>query len=359
LSSDDGSGWGETARGPVPRWLFVIAAVLLGALISVQARVSADLAKRSDVYNAAWITVATGAVILLVIIAFSRKARHGFRSVASGLRSRTLPWWALVGGLCGMFFVVTQGTAAGALGLAMFGMAVVAGQVIGGLVFDWIGLTGDEKRRPTTLRVLGSLLAIAAVTWGAIAGEGAKIDVLLILMAFAAGIGLALSAGVTGRVQATSNSVITSGMVNHTVGLTVIVLILTLTAPGDLSRFQVPSPAEPWLYVGGMIGPIGVALSGTLVRILGVLLLGLGMVAGQLIGALVLELIVPTASGGIQPSSVIGIALTLVAVGLTSLDGRGTRAGAGAGTRGVAAPERGRGDRSCEAGSASGSAAAG
>jgi bacterial/archaeal transporter family-2 protein len=335
----------------VPIWIAVVAAVALGALISVQARVSAALAERTDVDNAAWVTVFIGTVILVVILALSRKARHGFRSVLSALRDRTLPWWALVGGLCGMFFVVTQGTAAGVLGLAMFGMSVVAGQVVGGLVFDWIGLAGGARRHPTWLRVLGSLLAIAAVSFGAIAGEGAKLDVLLIVMAFAAGVGLALSAGVTGRVNTASSNPATTGLINHLVGLVAIVAILVTTAPGNLSRFRLPS--EPWLYVGGMIGPVGVAMTAILVSSLGVLLLGLGMVAGQLIGALVLELVVPTASGGVQPASVVGIAVTLIAVALTSLDGRRKRAERGtrvAVSRARRAPEAGAPPESAAAG---------
>jgi transporter family-2 protein len=316
-----------TAGRPVPIWIAVAAAVALGALISVQARITAALAERSDVYNGAWVTVAVGTAILVVILALSSQARRGLRRVGVALRARTLPWWALVGGLCGMFFVVAQGTAAGVLGLAMFGMAVVAGQVVGGLVFDWIGLAGGAKRPPTRLRVLGSLLAVGAVGWGAIAGRGARIDVLLVLMAFSAGAGLALSAGVTGRVNATADHPATSGLVNHLVGLLAIVTILTVTAPGDLSRFRLPD--DPWLYLGGAIGPVGVAMTAVLVARLGVLLLGLGMVAGQLIGALVLELIVPTASGGVQPASVVGIAVTLVAVALTSFEGRGRRARVG------------------------------
>jgi transporter family-2 protein len=328
------------------------AAVALGALISVQARVSAALAEKSDVYNAAWVTVLIGTVILLGVLLLSAKARRGIRAVVAALRTRTLPWWALVGGMCGMFFVVTQGTAAGVLGLAMFGMSVVAGQVAGGLVFDWIGLAGGDRRRPTRLRVLGSLLAIGAVSFGAAAGEGAKVDVPLILMAFTAGVGLALSAGVTGRVNATSNDPAASGLVNHLVGLAAIVAVLVGTAPGDLSRFRLP--AEPWLYLGGMIGPVGVAMTAILVSRLGVLLLGLGMVAGQLIGALVLELLVPTRSGGVQLASVVGIAVTLAAVALTSLDGREKRA-APATRRAVP----GAADRPRDVGDAPGSAAAG
>ena len=86
------------------------------------------------------------------------------------------------------------------------------------------------------------------------------------------------------------------------------------------ARFALPT--EPWLFLGGVIGPIGVAAGAILVHRLGVLLLGLGMVAGQLIGALLLELIVPTSNGGVQLASVAGIVLTLIAVGVTSLEGR-------------------------------------
>jgi transporter family-2 protein len=103
-----------------------------------------------------------------------------------------------------------------------------------------------------------------------------------------------------------------------------------------------------------MIGPVGVAMTAVLVGSLGVLLLGLGMVAGQLIGALVLELIVPTGSEGVQLSSVVGILITLLAVALTSLDGRAKRAAPA--TRG-AVP--GAADRPRDARDAPGSAAAG
>ena len=345
----------DGTRRSLPIWVPIAAAVGLGALVAAQGRVSAALAQRSDVYNGAWVTVITGTTILLVILALSPKARMGFRRVGSGLRSRTLPWWTLAGGACGIFFVVTQGTAAGPLGLAMFGMAVVAGQVVGGLIFDWVGLSGDGKRHPTRLRVLGSLLAVGAVSWGAVAGEGAKIDVLLILMAFISGVGLALNSGLNGRVQGASSSPPASGLVNHLVGLLAIVTILVVTAPGHWDRFSLPN--QPWLYLGGVIGPIGIAMSAVLVGRLGVLLLGLGMVAGQLIGALVLELIVPTAGGGIQVASVVGIALTLAAVGITSLDGRTKRSADAAETSTEPAPHD-RATRPREAGEPSGSAAA-
>ncbi len=329
MSDDDPKGTSVRRRGllgrvkgeggAIPIAIGAPAAVLLGALVSAQARVSADLAERSDVYSAAWVTVATGTVVLLVVVIASGTARRGFGRVASAVRARTLPWWALLAGMAGIFFVLAQGTAAGVLGLAIFGMAVVAGQVVGGLVFDWIGLAG-ERRHPTALRILGSVLAIAAVTLGAVAGEDSRIDVGLIAMAFVSGVGLAGASGATGRVRGAAGSAATAGMINHLVGLALVVAILVMTAPGEVTRFQ--PPGEAWLYLGGVIGAVGVALGAVLVGSLGVLLLGLGMVAGQLIGALVLELIVPTGAAALQPATFLGIALTLLAVGLTALDGR-------------------------------------
>ena len=82
----------EPKKRAVPRWLQLLVAVALGCLISVQARVSADLAERSDVYSAAWVTVITGTLILLVIVIVSRPARRGLRSVAAAVRAKSLPW---------------------------------------------------------------------------------------------------------------------------------------------------------------------------------------------------------------------------------------------------------------------------
>ncbi|MGH3909994.1 MAG: DMT family transporter, partial [Pseudonocardiaceae bacterium] len=58
------------------------------------------------------------------------------------------------------------------------------------------------------------------------------------------------------------------------------------------------------------------------VPITGVLLLGLGTVAGQLIGALLLDLFVPAGQGHLTAATLIGTALTLVAVTVIALPGR-------------------------------------
>ena len=60
--------------------------------------------------------------------------------------------------------------------------------------------------------------------------------------------------------------------------------------------------------------------------ILGVLLLGLGMISGQLIGSLVLDLVVPAEGHELGIPTVVSTIVTLLAVSLTILGGRRRRA---------------------------------
>jgi transporter family-2 protein len=75
------------------------------------------------------------------------------------------------------------------------------------------------------------------------------------------------------------------------------------------------------LYLGGAIGAIFIAIAAAVVRDTGVLLLGLGTVAGQLGGALVLDLVLP---GGARPGAATyaGVLLTLGAVLLATVPSR-------------------------------------
>ena len=73
-------------------------------------------------------------------------------------------------------------------------------------------------------------------------------------------------------------------------------------------------PTEPWLYLGGSIGVVFIAIAAAVVRYTGVLLLGLSMVAGQLVGALGIDMLAPGGSGRPNTLTLIGVALTLIAV---------------------------------------------
>jgi transporter family-2 protein len=77
-------------------------------------------------------------------------------------------------------------------------------------------------------------------------------------------------------------------------------------------------PGEWWYYVGGPLGIVTILTAVAAVRYTGVLLLGLASVAGQLIGAVLLDVVVPTA-GGLTLASVLGTVVTMVAVGIAAI----------------------------------------
>jgi transporter family-2 protein len=73
-------------------------------------------------------------------------------------------------------------------------------------------------------------------------------------------------------------------------------------------------PHQPWLCLGGAIGVGFTAIGVAVVRRIGVLLLGLAVIVGQLTGALVLDLVVPGPAGRPGFTAALGAALTLLAV---------------------------------------------
>nr|WP_269091022.1 DMT family transporter [Actinopolymorpha cephalotaxi] len=107
---------------------------------------------------------------------------------------------------------------------------------------------------------------------------------------------------------------------------------LVIAAAVDVGLRGLPAswPSNPLLYVGGLFGIAFISLAAYVVKITGVLLLGLTSVAGQLVGALVLDAALPTSSAHLTTTTIIGTLLTLVAVGIAAAPAR-RRSGATSG----------------------------
>ena len=80
-----------------------------------------------------------------------------------------------------------------------------------------------------------------------------------------------------------------------------------------------PLPAQWWYYLGGPLGCIFIGVGALLVRSLGVLVTGLGMIAGQLLGSLGLDLMLPVPGTVVTLPTVLGTLLTLGAIILATL----------------------------------------
>ena len=134
-------------------------------------------------------------------------------------------------------------------------------------------------------------------------------------MVVAAGLLISVQQALNGQIRAQTGDAGVTTLVNFLVGTTALVLAyLVFSSPG---RGHWPGPGQWWLYGGGSLGVIFIAVAAVTVRTLGVLRLGLATVAGQLVGAIVLDLVAPATEHGVAIATVVGALLTFVAVGIS------------------------------------------
>jgi transporter family-2 protein len=162
----------------------------------------------------------------------------------------------------------------------------------------------------TLPRVAGVLLAIGATMISAL-GARSDPDVLLLTLAVLAGSLLALQAAANGQLARETGEPFFASLVNIFVGLTALgAVALVAIATSGIDSF----PSNPLAYAGGLLGAFVVYVTATTVQALGVLRLGLALVAGQMACALIVDLIAPARGEPVTAVTVIGVALTMIAV---------------------------------------------
>lgn len=304
------------------RTLGLVGAGVTGVLLAMQSRINGALGARlEDGVAAAVLSFGIGLIVLAGLTAAIPAARRGVHRVVHAVRVRgELRWWHCAGGVCGGYLVFSQGVTASALGVALFTVAVVAGQVTSGLVVDRFGLGPAGRQQVTVPRVIGAGLAVIAVVIAVSAQLGSAQASWLVLLPVLAGIGMAWQAAVNGRVKQTAESAVTAAALNFATGT--ITLLVAFLAEAGVRGLPRSLPGEPWLYTGGLLGIFVIGGATVLVRYTGVLVLSMGMVAGQLLGALLLDLVVPAPGTHIAMSTLVGTGLTLLAVGIAAFPTR-------------------------------------
>lgn len=295
-------------------------AVLGGVALAVQGRINGQLGHQlNDGVLAALISFSVGSILLVAALPILPAARAGVGRLREAVRTMALRPWQLLGGTCGAFLVTMQGLTVSILGVAVFSVAVVAGQIVSSLPVDRAGL-GPGGPQPITLpRAAGALLAVIAVIVS-VSDHGAITDpggLWWAVLPAVAGLGLAWQAAVNGRVRAAADNVVTPTVVNFLVGTSA----LLVAAVVDVLVRGLPTgmPGQWWLYTGGTLGIVAIMTAVTAVRFTGVLLLGMAQVAGQLIGAVLLDVFVPAEGVELSATRIAGIALTMVAVGIAAI----------------------------------------
>lgn len=315
----------STSRLPVLAGLPL--AVGAGLAIPVQGRINGALGARlGDGIAAAVVSFSTGLLVMILISLLLPRGRAGLARILPAVRSRAFPRIYVLAGGIGALFVLAQSFTVGLLGVALFTVATVTGQTVSGLLVDRLGLGPAGKKPVTGIRVIGCVLTIASVAWAVsprLAGSGATGDggpaglLLPLLLPVAAGFLMSFQQAMNGTATMHYGTPIAATLVNFVAGSLVLWAALgvklLVAGPGN------PLPGEWWYYLGGPMGCVFIGLGALLVRSLGVLVTGLGMIAGQLLGSLALDVVLPAPGTVVAPATVLGTVLTLGAIILATL----------------------------------------
>jgi transporter family-2 protein len=297
-------------------------AVATGLFIPVQGRINGALGVAlGDGIGAAVVSFSTGLVVMTAISLALPKGRAGLARILPAVRERQFPPFYVMAGCIGAFFVFAQSFTVGLLGVALFTVAAVTGQTLSGLLVDRMGIGPAGKRPITGIRVLGSVLTVAAVAWAVSprfsAGESGLQLLVPVMLPLLAGFLMSFQQAMNGTATVHYGTPIAATLVNFIAGgaLLWVAWLIKLAVAGAGN----PLPAQWWYYLGGPLGCIFIGIGALLVRSLGVLVTGLGMIAGQLLGSLGLDLIVPVPGTVIALPTVLGTVLTLGAIILATL----------------------------------------
>lgn len=304
-------------------WVFyLLTALAAGAAIPSQGRVNAELVTVvQDPVLTTLLSFLSGLIIMALAVPLSPRGRRAMKKVIPSIRSGEVKAWYLFAGFIGAYFVLTQSLAMGAVGIAVFSVAVVTGQTVGGLLWDRIGLGPAGRKRISAMRGFGAVLTVAAVLW-TVSPQLSTTDrgilwLLLVLLPFSGGFLQAAQQALNGRQLAAYGNSLPGTLFNFATGTAVLAVAWLIKIAID--GIGEPLPTTWWYYLGGPFGIVFIALGAYLVSRVGVLLAAMGMIAGQLLGSLLLDVLFPAPGSLITAATVLGTVLTLLAVGVASL----------------------------------------
>lgn len=300
-------------RGPDLRYLGAfLLSVAAGSMVALQSRINGELGlELGSGSMAALISFSSGTLLLAAAVLLSSAAKSGIKQVISQVRSGSLPWWATTGGLGGGLIVLTQGISAGTLGIALFSVALVTGQTLGSATIDSNGWLGVAKISLTKSRITGAILAVAGAYLALSLGTfpTSRLSYLFLLPALA-GLAAGYQQAANGRIRGVAQSALAATFINFMFGTALVLAVVFVSS--FFSDTEIAIPQNWWLWTGGLVGTIFIAIQTKTVAVIGVLGLGVSLVSGQLLAAVVLDLTFPITSAGPQQATIWGALVTLI-----------------------------------------------
>jgi transporter family-2 protein len=139
----------------VKYYLYLASAIAIGAALSLQPSINTTMAR---VLGSPLLSAVISITISFVVVVCLWLA---LGSTSDDLtRVKQLPWWIFVGGIIGVVFVAGAIVTAPALGVALFFVCVVTGQLLGSTVIDHIGAFGLEVKPINSMKMIGLGLVV-------------------------------------------------------------------------------------------------------------------------------------------------------------------------------------------------------
>jgi transporter family-2 protein len=136
-------------------WPFIFLAMLGGAVTPLQAGLNNRLGRElGSPWFGTWANFIVGALAASTVVLALRIPWPTFAACAGA------PWWAWLGGLCGVTLVFSATASIPHLGYAGLILAIVAGQILASLVLDHFGFVGQRVREISPMRLGGVALVL-------------------------------------------------------------------------------------------------------------------------------------------------------------------------------------------------------
>lgn len=140
------------------QFMFIILALLAGAMIPFQSAMNSTLGKhlQSPYFSAlsVFIIAALGLAIYIIL---------SWHAVPTMDQIITAPKWSYLGGVLGGIYILLIIILAPRLGIGPVTVMVLAGQLLAAMIIDHFGLLGAASHPITLIRILGILLVFGGV----------------------------------------------------------------------------------------------------------------------------------------------------------------------------------------------------
>ena len=301
-----------------------------GSIISFQSRANGQLATElGNPIEAACISFGSGFLILLAFSLLSRELRAGLRRIPAAVRAGGLPRWHTIGGMLGALFVIVQAYSVPLMGVALFSVATIGGQTVSSMIVDRLGLRAGITHDITIRRALTGLITVSAVVVSVSDRLSMPTTSLLApLLGLLVGAGVSVQRALNAHVNDYARHSFATTWWNFLMGCALLFSVLLVTAAGG--RQVVAPPLHTWwMYTGGAIGVIYIAMANVVAQRISVLLLTALSVGGQLASSLLIDLLVPSSGISVGPHIAAGVVLSLLGI-LVGVARRPGRASVGA-----------------------------